>query len=144
VCVYKDLQALKKVHKEWSVGRRKATLYLEIWSKIVQVASHTRTTQSKMFLDLCNLWCVPLNSHTAVIFCLKCCILCSVLLFIYLLCVYVDYFRSISKALEDMHTKESRLIQELQNDREQENKLKNEIEVCFNFSLSLLNRMGAC
>jgi hypothetical protein len=46
---------------------------------------------------------------------------------------YVDYFRSVCKALEEMHTKGIRLIEELQNDREQENELKDEIEVCFSF-----------
>jgi hypothetical protein len=57
--------------------------------------------------------------------------------------LYVDYFRSVCKALEEMHTKEIRMIEELQNDRDRENELKDEIEVCFSFQLSSLNRLGA-
>jgi hypothetical protein len=56
----------------------------------------------------------------------------------------VDYLRSVSKALEEIQMKEIRMIEELQKDREQENKLKDEIEVCFSYSLSVLTRMDAC
>jgi hypothetical protein len=56
----------------------------------------------------------------------------------YLLCVsFLDYFRSVSKALEEIQMKEYKMAEELQKDAEQENKLKDEIEVCFRNSLSI-------
>lgn len=70
----------------------------------------------------------------------------TVLLFEIVPIVHVPllYFRSVSKALEEIHAKELRMEEELQNDREQENKLKDEIEVCFSYSLSMPNRMDTC
>lgn len=67
----------------------------------------------------------------------------------YLLFVsFVDYFRSVSKALEEIQMKEDKMVGELQKDAEQESKLKDEIEVCFRNSLSVLiwtwNRTNAC
>jgi hypothetical protein len=57
----------------------------------------------------------------------------------YLLFVsFVDYFRSVSKALEEIQMKEDKMVGELQKDAEQESKLKDEIEVCFRNSLSVL------
>lgn len=69
---------------------------------------------------------------------------CSSVCLFTLCFLFVDYFRSVSKALEEIQIKEIRMVEELQKDREQENKLKDEIEVCFSYSLSLLTEMDAC
>jgi hypothetical protein len=49
----------------------------------------------------------------------------------------VDYFRVVSEALKELRLKENKMIEELQKDVEQENKLKDKIEVCFINSLSV-------